>query len=79
MKQKASPFVIPMLMKVRWHGYAALRLSKGDTLAGVSKEMGHSGAEITYRTYYKWLPNESNSDIDELDCNHPQPARKRGT
>lgn len=49
------------------HTYATLRLSKGDSLAEVSKEMGHSTAEITYRTYYKWLPNESNSDIDELD------------
>jgi len=51
------------------HSYATLRLSKGDSLAEVSKEMGHATAEITYRTYYKWLPNESNSDIDELDCN----------
>lgn len=59
------------------HTYATLRLSKGDTLAEVSKEMGHSTAEITYRTYYKWLPNESNSDIDELDCNHPQPRRNQ--
>jgi len=49
------------------HTYATLRLSKGDSLAEVSKEMGHSTAEITYRTYYKWLPNESRSNIDELD------------
>lgn len=49
------------------HTYATLRLSKGDSLAEVSKEMGHSTAEITYRTYYKWLPKESRSDIDELD------------
>lgn len=49
------------------HSYATLRLSKGDSLAEVSKEMGHSTTEITYRTYYKWLPKESRSDIDELD------------
>jgi len=49
------------------HTYATLRLSKGDSLAEVSKEMGHSTTEITYRTYYKWLPKESRSDIDELD------------
>ena len=53
------------------HTYATLRLSKGDSLAEVSKEMGHSSAEITYKTYYKWLPKESRTDIDELD--NPQP------
>lgn len=47
--------------------YATLRLSKGDSLAGVSKEMGHGSSEITYRTYYKWIPKLSISDIDELD------------
>jgi len=49
------------------HTYATLRLSKGDSLAEVSKEMGHSTTDITYKTYYKWLPKESRSDIDELD------------
>jgi integrase len=50
------------------HTYATLRLSKGDSLAEVSKEMGHYSPEITYKTYYKWLPKESRSDIDELDA-----------
>jgi integrase len=49
------------------HTYVTLRLSKGDSLAEVSKEMGHASTDITYRTYYKWLPKESRSDIDELD------------
>jgi len=49
------------------HTYATLRLSKGDSLAEVSKEMGHSTPDITYRTYYKWLPTESRSNIDDLD------------
>ncbi|SPD73584.1 hypothetical protein PITCH_A190160 [uncultured Desulfobacterium sp.] len=49
------------------HSYATLRLSKGDSLAEVSKEMGHGSTDITYRTYYKWLPKESRSDINELD------------
>lgn len=44
-----------------------LRLSKGDSLAEVSKEMGHATTDMTYRTYYKWLPKERRSDIDELD------------
>ena len=64
------------------HTYATLRLSKEDSLAEVSKEMGYSTAEITYRTYYKWLPNESRSDIDELDtqpsATQAQPAKKKG-
>lgn len=49
------------------HTYATLRLSKGDSLAEVSKEMGHATTSITYSTYYKWLPKESRSNIDELD------------
>lgn len=49
------------------HTYATLRLSKGDSLAEVSKEMGHGSPEITFRTYYKWIPKESRSSIDELD------------
>ena len=49
------------------HTYATLRLSKGDSLAEVSKEMGHATTGITYRAYYKWLPKESRSNIDELD------------
>ena len=49
------------------HTYATLRLSNGDSLAEVSKEMGHGSADITFRTYYKWLPKESKTDIDTLD------------
>ena len=49
------------------HTYATLRLSKGDSLAETSKEMGHSDSSVTFKTYYKWLPHESKSDIDELD------------
>ena len=64
------------------HTYATLRLSKGDSLAEVSKEMGHSTTEITYRTYYKWLPKESRSNIDELDtqpnATYTQPETEKG-
>jgi integrase len=59
------------------HTYATLRLSKGDSLAEVSKEMGHSTTDITYRTYYKWLPKESRSNIDELDGITPADATIR--
>lgn len=69
------------------HTYATLRLSKGDPLAEVAKEMGHSSAHITFNTYYKWLPSESRSNIDELDdavgeatepsATYPQPKMKK--
>ncbi|WP_448384075.1 tyrosine-type recombinase/integrase, partial [Desulfosoma sp.] len=69
------------------HTYATLRLSKGDPLAEVAKEMGHSSAQITFQIYYKWLPSESRSNIDELDdvandhtqpsATYPQPERKK--
>lgn len=49
------------------HTYATLRLSKGDSLAEVSKEMGHGSPNITFGTYYKWMPKESFTNIDELD------------
>jgi integrase len=63
------------------HTYATLRLSKGDSLAEVSKEMGHGSTNITYQVYYKWLPKESRTDIDELDnmqpsATYPQPETK---
>jgi hypothetical protein len=29
--------------------------------------MGHGTTNITYRTYYKWMPKESRTDIDKLD------------
>lgn len=66
------------------HTYATLRLSKGDSLAEVSKEMGHGSPDITFRTYYKWMPKESRSDIDELDrapattCNLSATRKKKG-
>jgi integrase len=49
------------------HTWFTLRLSNGDPLHEVSKEGGHGSVELTYRTYYKWLPNESRTDIDALD------------
>lgn len=60
------------------HTYATLRLSKGNSLAEVSKEMGHGKADITYKTYYKWMPSESKSNIDELDYAPMQNTAKDG-
>lgn len=47
--------------------YAALRLSKGDPLAEVAKEMGRSSTQVTFKTSYRWLPEESLSDTDAVD------------
>jgi integrase len=58
------------------HTYATLRLLRGHTLAEVSKEMGHASVEITFRTYFKWLPKESHSNIDELDGEDEAKKRK---
>ena len=59
------------------HTYATLRLSMGDSLAEVSKEMGHATPDITYRTYYKWIPKLSVSNIDELDKRMLETATNR--
>jgi integrase len=49
------------------HTYATMRVAKGDPPAEVAKEMGHSRQELTYRIYYKWIPKDSLSCIDDLD------------
>ena len=49
------------------HTYATLRLSNGNPLPEVSKELGHSNTQITFNTYYKWMPQESVTNIDKLD------------
>ncbi len=60
------------------HTYATLRLLRGHSLPEVSKEMGHASVEITFRTYFKWLPKESHSNIDELDGEDEAKKRKPG-
>ena len=60
------------------HTYATLRLLRGHSLSEVSKEMGHGSVEITFRTYFKWLPKESHSNIDELDGEDEAKKRKPG-
>ncbi len=49
------------------HTYATMRLSLGHPLHEVAKELGHSTPVITYNTYYKFIPNDSVSNISELD------------
>jgi integrase len=64
LEKAALPHRTPHDMR---HTYATLRVSAGHPIAEVSKEMGHSTPNITYRTYYEFLPKESTSDIDILD------------
>ena len=52
------------------HTYATLRLSSGDPIAEVSKELGHSKPETTFRVYFEWMPKESKTDLSELDKTH---------
>jgi integrase len=49
------------------HSYATLRISKGDNIADVSKQLGHHSIKITVDTYYHWMPGASKSEVDQLD------------
>jgi integrase len=51
------------------HTYATLRISKGDNIADVSKQLGHHSINITVDTYYHWMPGGNKSEVDELDGN----------
>ena len=49
------------------HTYATLRISKGDNIADVSKQLGHYSVKLTLDTYYHWTPGSKKSEVDELD------------
>jgi integrase len=49
------------------HTYATLRISKGDNIVDVSKQLGHSSVKITLDTYTHWMPGGKKSEVDELD------------
>jgi integrase len=49
------------------HTYATLRISKGDNIADVSKQLGHHSVKFTWDTYYHWMPGKKKSEVDELD------------
>jgi integrase len=50
------------------HTYATLRISKGDNIPDVSKQLGHHSINITVDTYYHWMPGGSKSEVDQLDA-----------
>jgi len=59
------------LRKIRIHDlsytYATLRISKGDNVADVSKQLGHHSVKFTMDIYYHWIRGNNKSEVDGLD------------
>ena len=49
------------------HTYATLRISKGDNIADVSKQLGHYSIKLTLDTYTHLLPGKKKGEVDGLD------------
>ena len=49
------------------HTYATLRISKGDNVADISKQLGHHSIKFTMDIYYHWFPGKKKSEVDVLD------------
>jgi len=49
------------------HTYATLRISKGDNITDVSKQLGHHSAKLTLDTYTHVMPGGKKSEVDGLD------------
>jgi len=49
------------------HTYASLRISKGDNIADVLKQMGHSSVKLTLDIYTHIIPGKHKSEVDALD------------
>ena len=56
------------------HTYATLRISKGDNILDVSKQLGHHSVKITLDTYAHWMPGGKKAEVDELDL-QTEPVR----
>jgi len=52
------------------HSYANLRISKGDNILDVSKQLGHHSVAFTIDRYGHWMPGEHKGQVDELDSLH---------
>ena len=48
------------------HTYASILINKGVSISIVSKQLGHSGDEVTRETYYHWHPNKSEGHLSRL-------------
>jgi integrase len=49
------------------HTYATLRITKGDNIADVSKQLGHHSVKFTMDIYYHWIPGGNKNEVDGLD------------
>lgn len=49
------------------HTYASLRISKGDNILDVSKQLGHHSVKITLDVYAHWMPGSKKAEVDGLD------------
>ncbi|MBW1977795.1 MAG: site-specific integrase [Deltaproteobacteria bacterium] len=58
------------------HTYATLRISKGDNILDICKQLGHHSIKITLDTYGHWMPGGKKAEVDELD-NGVEPVRNR--
>ena len=47
--------------------YATLRISKGDNIADLTKQVGHHSVKFAMDIYYHWVPGGSEAEVDELD------------
>ena len=52
------------------HTYATLRISQGDNVLDVSRQLGHHKVAFTIDQYGHWIPGEHKSQVDELDNLH---------
>jgi len=59
------------------HSYATIRIAKGDNIADVSKQLGHSSVKITMDIYYHWIPGGKKSQVDALDDAEYQEENKK--
>lgn len=67
------------------HGYATLRLSKGDNIVDVANQLGDN-VEVVLKVYSHWMPGKKKDEVDALDdpkYTHsstppPHPMTKKG-
>jgi len=66
------PYRNPHILR---HTYASLLISRGESLAYIQEQMGHSSIRITVDNYGHMIPRTENRAVDSLD---DPPARKPG-
>ncbi len=49
------------------HTYETIRISNGDNIADVSKQLGHHSVKFTMDIYYHWVPGGKKNEVDRLD------------